>query len=212
MTQQLRSDFRMTRGLMAGRVRDRTSGLAVSGLAVVLGLRLGQPDELILVRTSTDAEGIFRFLAYAGFRPGAHQWGVLAGTRWRQATAGSPYSLIETVTLTTGVPVTRTVALQPVTRLGGRVVAADGTPAPGVALTAAIAGTDQPLAPGLTTDAGGLFSLSDRTADLFGFGTYDVGFPPSAQLTLALQPGGTGAPVEVTLRPGDSKSVTIPMS
>lgn len=210
--QQLRSDLRMNRGLMVGRVRDRTTGMAVAGLQVVLGLRLGKPDELILVAAGTDTEGIFRFLAYPGFRPGAHEWGVLGGTRWRQAAPGSPYSLVEPITLSTGVAVARTVALQPVTRLGGRVVANDGTPAAGVALTATVNGTAVPLAPGLTTDAGGLFSLSDRAADLFGFGTYEIGFPPTAQVALTLQHGAAGTPVEVPLRPGDSKSVTIPMS
>lgn len=207
---QLAREVRVTRGLLTGRVRDRSTGLAAAGLPVVLGLRLGEPDELILARSVTDAEGIFRFLEYRGFRPGPHQWGIGSGTRWRQVAAGTPYSLIEPVVLT-GPALIRSVALDPVTRLAGRVVQANGSPVANVTLTVAAAGS----APTVKTDASGLFSLSDRTADLFGFGDYAIGIPPSVQVTLTQadpQPAEAAAPVEVSLRPGDSKSVTIPMS
>ena len=206
-------EVRTTRGLLIGRVRDRATGQAVRALQVVLGLRLGEVGELILARSQTDAEGIFRFLTYPGFRPGAHQWGILAGNGYRLSTPGSPYSHMETVTFAEQ-PVSRSVLLHPVTRLGGRVVQA-GAPVPNAALTITNAASGAILAADLQSDAGGFFSLSDLESDLLGFGDYEISVPPTVTVSLQpslQQPANTGSAVEVSLRPGDRKSVTISLS
>jgi 5-hydroxyisourate hydrolase-like protein (transthyretin family) len=198
---------------MVGRVRDRVTGAAAAGIEVRLGLRLGEPDELIMVTSHTDREGLFRFVTYPGFRTGPHQWGVVAGSRFRRAAAGSPFAWVESVVFE-GQPLVRTVALAPVTRLAGRVVQAGGAPVAQAEVRVTSAATGQELATALKTDAGGFFTLQDRNLDLFGFGEYEISVPPVVKVSLnvaGLQPASADSTVDVLLRPGDCKSVTILM-
>lgn len=206
------SDLRTIHVLLYGRLRDRSTGAAVAGATVVLGRRLGEPDELRLAEMTTDAEGLFHFVSYPGYNPAfpQHRWGIQAGSGYRVSAPGSPWNLLEDLTLG-AMPLRRMAVLDPVTRVGGRVLVGGAPAGAGSSITVTKVGVG-PLVPPLSTDADGRFVLTDDSADLFGFGSYPPGVPGSISLTLQAAgplPAGTSGPVPLTLRPGDRKGITI---
>lgn len=197
---------------MYGRLRNRATGEAIPGATVVLGHHLGEPDEIRLLEVKTDAEGLFHFVRYPGYNVAfpQHRWGVAAGSGYRLSGLGSAWNLLEDVTLG-ALPLRRMAVLDPVTRVGGRVLVGQVPAGPGSNITVTKVGGG-PLMPGLQTDPEGRFMLTDAETDLFGFGNYPPGVPASIGLTLQAAgpaPAGTSGPVDLTLRPGDRKGITI---
>lgn len=218
----LRDSVRSIRCAVYGRVRDQATGGPVASARVVIGLRLGEPGQVILAEDLTTDDGLFSLLRYADFvaddtppgPPRTHRLGVAAGRGYRVDAAHPAWSLITDVTLPDD-SVNQPITLVPVTRLGGRATTADGVGVKGALVKAevydgGVLSWDLPL----TADARGLFELRDDLGDSFDFGTYPVGVPPERVIKIrasrpAPAPEAYGPEMEVRLRPGEDHSVTV---
>lgn len=205
--------YRITAVAVCGRVRDAATGDALSGARVILGLRLGQPDEVRVADAKTTAEGLFHLIRPPRLTDGTYDLGVMAGGYWPLASPAG-WQALQPVALAGGSPAGQSFSLRPITRLAVRVLTAAGAARSGARLRIAPAGGGASLiTPEPTTDDHGAWALTDGPADTFGFGAYATGNPTPVNLEVSAQDPDTmvwSAPIPISeLRPGDSRFVLV---